>query len=115
MHRAQHARDELVDSVALLHEGNKRRNTALVVPDISKVREYQLLELLDLILQLHQVRDCLVALVRIVYDFQTDVFFVLESAVKLGVLLMEGQLCKKKVDVFSNERAIPTSADLDEE
>jgi hypothetical protein len=50
VHSAQHARNELVDAVALLHQGNQRCDTAFIVSDIPEVREDEFLELLNLIL-----------------------------------------------------------------
>ena len=61
MHRPQHARDELVYSIALLNEGNQCGDTAFIVSSASEMRKYQLLEAVNLILQCHQVRDGLIA------------------------------------------------------
>ena len=89
MHGSQHARDKLVDSVALLNQGHQGRDSTLVVPHVSEVREDELLKLLNLVLQDHEVRDRFVALVGIIDGFQAEILLVFESPVELWVLLME--------------------------
>lgn len=60
MHSAQHARDELVNPIAFLHEWDQRRDPALIVGSRLEVREDQLLERIDLILQAHEIGDRLI-------------------------------------------------------
>lgn len=84
MHGAQHAGDELVNAVTLLHQWYKGRNPALVVAHISEMRENQFLKLLDLILQSHEVCDGLVTFVRVIDRLQADVLLVLESTCLLS-------------------------------
>jgi hypothetical protein len=55
MHRAQHASDELVYTIALLDQGHQRSNATFVVGAASEVGEDQLLESIDLILQSHEI------------------------------------------------------------
>jgi len=50
MHGAQHAGDELVDTIALLDQWNQGCYPALVVRAASEVREDELLEGVNLIL-----------------------------------------------------------------
>lgn len=107
---AKHARDELVDSITLMYKRNQRRDSAFVIADIAKVRKDELLELLNLVLQDHEIVDGLVAFIGVVDGLEADVFFVLERSIELGVRLVERQLGKKEVDVFANERAIATDA-----
>jgi hypothetical protein len=80
VHSAQHASDELVDAIALLDQGNQRSNAALVVCAAAEVREDQLLEGVDLVLQGHQVGDGLVSLVGVVDGLETDVLLILERS-----------------------------------
>lgn len=60
MHSSQHAGDKLVDTIALLHKRDQRRDPALVVGSRQEMREDQLLERIDLILQGHEFRDGLI-------------------------------------------------------
>lgn len=53
------------------------------------MRENKLLKLLNLVLELHKIRDGLVALVGIVYQLQTYVLLILKRAIELGVVLVE--------------------------
>lgn len=55
VHRAQHARDEPVDTPALLYQGDKSGNPTFVVGGVAEVGEYDLLERLDLILKGHEI------------------------------------------------------------
>ena len=64
VHGSQHACDELVDSIAFRDERNERRDTALVVRSGLEVREDELLEGIDLVLQGHEVGDCLITVHR---------------------------------------------------
>jgi len=80
MHSSQHASDELVDAVALLHEGNQCSDSAFIVGAASEVRKDELLERVDLILQRHQVRNRLVSLVGIVDRLETDILLIFESS-----------------------------------
>lgn len=106
MHGAQHASDKFVYSIALLDQWHQGRDPTLVVSDVSKVRKDQFLELLYLVLQHHQIRDGLVSLVWVVDRFEAEIFFILESTIKLRVLVVERQLRKKVVYVFSDQRRI---------
>ncbi|KAL1840656.1 hypothetical protein VTK73DRAFT_3704 [Phialemonium thermophilum] len=110
MHGAQHAGDKLVDAVALGDQGHQGRDAALVVAHAPEVREDELLELVDLVLQGHEVGDGLVALVGVVDGFQGDVLLVLEGAVELRVLLVEGQLGEQVVDVLLDEGPVAAHA-----
>ena len=93
MHGAQHAGDELVNAITLMYERNQGRDSTFIVADVPEVGEDQLLELLNLVLEGHEVGDSLVALVGVVYGLQAHVFLVLEGAVEFGMLVVEGQLC----------------------
>ena len=64
------------------------------------MREYQFLELLYPILEHHQVRNGLVAFIRIIDSLQADIFLIFEGAIEIWMLLVEGQLRKQEVDVF---------------
>lgn len=55
VHSTQHARNELVDSITLLHEGHQGGYSALIIPTTPEMREDQFLELLDSILKGHEV------------------------------------------------------------
>lgn len=61
MHGAHHASDELVDTIAFLHEWHKRGDTTFVVGRTVEVSEYEFLERFYLILEIHQVGNGLVA------------------------------------------------------
>jgi hypothetical protein len=116
VHCAQHAGNELVDTIALLNQGHQRRNPAFIVRAASEVRENELLEGIDLILQRHQVRNGLVALVRVIDRLKTDVLLVFEGScsksavcrstaaayrtVELWMLSVEGKLGQEVVDVL---------------
>lgn len=63
MHCSEHTGDEPIDSITLMNEGHQRGNFALVVGPLAEVREYELLEGIDLILELHEVGNRLVAVV----------------------------------------------------
>lgn len=60
MHSSQHTGDELVDTIALLHERDQRRDPALIVGSRQEVREDQLLERINLVLQGHEFGDSLI-------------------------------------------------------
>lgn len=62
MHCSQHACNELVDTIALLHERYQRRNSALIVSTRLEMREDQLLETINLVLQGHEVGNRLVSI-----------------------------------------------------
>jgi len=66
VHGAQHARSKLIDSIAFLHEWHQRRDSALVVGRGSKVCKNELLELIHLILQIHELANRLVSEVGLV-------------------------------------------------
>lgn len=110
MHGAKHARNELVYTVALMHKWYKGGYTAFVVADITEMGEYEFLELFDLVLQHHEICDSLVAFVRVVDRFETDVFLILESPVELWMLVVEGKLSQQVVDVFTNQRRVSAHA-----
>jgi hypothetical protein len=61
VHSAQHARNEAVDTPALLHKRYERRDAALVVVRVLEVGKDHALERVHLVLEVHQVRDRLVA------------------------------------------------------
>lgn len=61
VHGAQHAGGKLVDGIGFLDQRNKGSNPALVVGRRAKVGKDELLELVNLILQVHQIRDRLVS------------------------------------------------------
>lgn len=61
VHGAQHASQEFVNTIALLDKRHKTRDAAFVVRRTTEMRKDELLELLDLILQGHQVHDSFVA------------------------------------------------------
>lgn len=65
MHSSQHACDKLVDTIALLDQRNKSRNSALVVRASSEMGENEFLEGVDLVLKGHEIRDGLVSLVKV--------------------------------------------------
>lgn len=98
MHSPQHAGDKFVDTIALLHQRNQRGNSTLVISTRQEVREDQLLECVDLILQGHEIANCLVAdgcqretgrdskegilglpFIRIIDGLQTDIFLILKQ------------------------------------
>ena len=61
MHCSQHASNELVDSIALLDQGHQCRDTAFIVSAGLEMREDQLLESINLVLQGHEIGNSLVA------------------------------------------------------
>jgi hypothetical protein len=61
VHGAQHAGDELVNSITLLDQGHQTGDLALIVQPASKVSKNELLECLDLVLKIHKVGDGLVS------------------------------------------------------
>lgn len=61
MHGSQHAGNELVDAITLLHKWHQCRDSTFIVRAGLEVREDELLEGIDLILQTHQIADGLVA------------------------------------------------------
>lgn len=62
VHGSQHAGDELVDAITLLHKWHQCRDPTFIVRAGHEVREDELLEGIDLILQSHQIGDGLVAM-----------------------------------------------------
>jgi hypothetical protein len=94
MHSAQHAGNELVDTVTLLYETYQRGYPALIIASTLKVGEDEFLEGIDLVLQGHEVGNGFITrkisqepdrerikdlpLVRIVDGLQTNVFLVFE-------------------------------------
>lgn len=110
VHSTQHAGNELIDTVALLDQRHQGRDATLVVTGTSEVGEDELLELLNLILQDHEIGDGLVAFVGVVDGLETQVFLVLKGAVELGVLVVEGELGEEIVDVFADEGSVAAHA-----
>lgn len=106
MHGAKHAGDELVDAVALLHQGHQGRDPALIVLTTPEMGKDEFLESLNLVLEVHQVGNGLVALVGVVDGLQADVLLVLKGAVELGVVAVERQLGNQVVDVFRDQGAV---------
>lgn len=97
MHSPQHAGDELVDAVALLHQRDQGGDATFVVGAGLEMREDQLLEGIDLILQCHEICNCLiprrlsamhmnldcisdVPFIGVIGCLQTDVLFIFEQA-----------------------------------
>ena len=74
------------------------------------MREDEFLERVNLILQSHEVGDCLVAFVGIVDGLQTDVFLILEQTVELRVLSVKPQFGKEEEDVFSYKWSVSSQA-----
>lgn len=60
VHSSQHAGNELVDTIALLHERDKRRDPALIIDSRQEVRENQLLERINLVLKVREIMDSLI-------------------------------------------------------
>ena len=89
------------------------------------MRKDQLLKRLDLVLQLHEIRDCLVPddvgvndnrhysngsclpLIRIIDALQGDVFLVLEEAIEFRPKTVESKLRQQKLHICTNQRTIP--------
>lgn len=98
MHSSQHAGDELVDTIALLHKRDQCRDPALIVDSRQEMREDQLLERIDLVLQGHEFGDGFITksylvsvhpifgfalnipFIWIIDRFQTDVLLVLKKS-----------------------------------
>jgi hypothetical protein len=80
VHGSEHASDELVNAVALLDQRHQRSDSTFVVRAAAEVREDELLEGINLILQGHQVGNGLVAFIWVIDRFKTDVLLVLESS-----------------------------------
>lgn len=110
MHRAEHACNELVDAIALLHKRYQGRYPALIVPTAPEMREDKLLELLDFVLQGHQIGYSLVSFVWVIDPLQTYVFLVLECAVEVWMLRMERQLGQQEVNIFFDQRPITSQS-----
>ena len=106
MHGPHHAGDEAVDAIAFLDLRDQGRDAALVVLAGAKVGKDELLEAVDLVLQVHEVRDGLVAFIRVVNAFEGDVFLVLEQAVELSVVAVEAELGEDQGDVGSYQRTV---------
>lgn len=62
MHSAQHAGDELVDTVTLLYEAHQSGYPALIVTSALKMREDEFLESIDLVLERHEIGDSFIAI-----------------------------------------------------
>ena len=65
MHCSQHASNELVNTIAFLYQRDECRDSAFVVRSTSKMRENELLEGIDLVLECHEIRYGLIAMDRI--------------------------------------------------
>lgn len=74
------------------------------------MRKDELLEGVDLVLQRHQVRDGLIALVGVVDQLERQVLLVLEGAVEVGVLVVEGELGQQVAHVFVDQGAVAAHA-----
>lgn len=61
MHCSQHARNELVNSITLLHQRYQRRDSALIVSARLEMRENELLKRIDLVLQSHKIGNGLIS------------------------------------------------------
>lgn len=70
------------------------------------MRENQLLERIDLILQVHEIVNRLITLVRIVDRLQTDILLVLEQTVELRVVPVEGQFRLEEEHIFPDEGSV---------
>lgn len=110
MHGPEHARDKLVDTITLGDERYQSRDAALVVSDAPEVGEDELLELVDLVLQVHQVGDGFVAFVGIINRLEADVFLVLEGAIESRMLLVECQLGQEEVDILADQGPVSAHA-----
>ena len=62
MHCSQHASDEFVNTIAFLYQRDQCRDSAFVVCSTSKMRENELLEGIDLILECHEIGDGFIAM-----------------------------------------------------
>lgn len=109
VHGTQHAGDKLVQTVALLHERDEGRDAALVGV-LAEVGKDELLEGVDSVLQRHEVGNDLVALVGVVDELERHVLLVFESAVEVGVLVVEGELGQQVPHVLVDQRAVATHA-----
>lgn len=61
MHRSQHAGDEFIYAIAFLHQWHQRRYPTFIIRSRSEMREDKFLERVDLVLEGHEIGDCLVA------------------------------------------------------
>ena len=80
MHSAQHAGNELVDTVTLLYETHQRGYPALIIASTLKVGEDEFLEGIDLVLEGHQIGNRLVTFIGVIDGLQANVLFVFESS-----------------------------------
>jgi hypothetical protein len=99
VHGSQHAGDELVDTITLLHKRDQCRDSTFIVCAGLEIREDEFLEGIDLILQSHKIGDGLVTaqtstsiyfqshtdqysapFVRIIDRLQTNVLLILKQA-----------------------------------
>jgi len=106
MHGAKHARDEFVNSITFSNEWYERSHSTLVVGASSERRKDQFLKGLDLVLEVHEIGDSLVTLIRVVDAFQADVLFVLECSVELRVVAVEGKFVDQEKDVFLDQSTV---------
>ena len=60
MHSPQHAGNELVDTITLLHERDQGRDPAFVIGSREEMREDQLLERINLVLKVREIVDGLI-------------------------------------------------------
>lgn len=73
MHGSQHAGNEFIDAITFLYKRHQRRDAALIVGSGLEMRENKLLKGIDLILQGHEIGDCLVATIRLAFSAQVAV------------------------------------------
>ena len=64
VHRAEHARDETINTPRFLHKWNERGYAAFIVCRMSEVCEDHALERVYVVLQRHKVRDGLITFKR---------------------------------------------------
>ena len=64
MHSPEHAGNKAVDAVAFVDERYQRGDFAFIICAVAEMREDQLLKGVDLVLELHEVRDCFVAVCK---------------------------------------------------
>lgn len=61
MHGPQHAGNEFVDPIAFLYKRHQSGDPALIVRAASKMGEDKLLKGVNLVLESHEIRYCLIA------------------------------------------------------
>lgn len=106
MHSPQHTSNKFVNTITLLHKRHQRRNPTLIIRPGQEMRKYQLLERIDLVLQVHEIVNRLITLVRIIDRLQTDIFLVFEQTVELRVFPVEVQLRLEEEHIFPDEGTV---------